>query len=249
MNIKQKLDKANQRLKSGRIGVAIIIRGSKLSLRASLPPKPNSNQIGSGYTQQTISLNIYANEDGILRAEKEAKKVGAALALKEFKWSDYIEDSTSDNTISDLIVAFEKDYFSRRDRNPQSETTWKDYKKVYRRLDIDRPLTSEHIKEVILKTNPDTRTRKNVCLKLASLARFAGINLDFDIKQYSGKYSPKAVNPRELPTDEGIDKWCAITFKFLCKPRFYFIQIFTLSYVYSLMSKHLSLVNFVLAVT
>ncbi|WP_062293820.1 hypothetical protein [Nostoc piscinale] len=61
------------------------------------------------------------------------------------------------------------------------------------------------LKQVILSTQPDTRTRKRFCQTLGALAKFAGI--DFDPSPYAGNYSPKSRQPRDLPNDELIVEW------------------------------------------
>lgn len=203
---------ANHRLKSGRIGVSIQLRNNRLYLRATLPPKPGSSHKKAH--QQEISLSIYANAEGIKQAEAEAKKIGALLACREFSWEHYLKEQNviqvieEIKTIAELVKAFEEYYFSLRARNPKSETTWKgDYLKVYRTLPQGSPLTNEIIKKALLTTEPDTRTRKRFCMALGILAKFAGIELNFDPRTLSGSYSQKSVNPRELPSDEDIIYW------------------------------------------
>ena len=56
------LDEVNQRLKAAKLGIHVAQRGDRLSLRATLPPRP-----GSGKTkpyQQYLSSGIYANPAG-----------------------------------------------------------------------------------------------------------------------------------------------------------------------------------------
>ena len=200
-----KLTQANQRLKNAQVGVAITKIGDRLYLQATLPPKPNSTKLKSH--QQRISLGFYANPAGISQAEKEARKVGALLACREFSWEPYlkeakrpIQEESSDRKIRTLVEGFEKDYFLRRARNAKSETTWTiDYARVFARLPQDSPLSEEVIREAIAQTQPDTRTRRRACLALAALAKFAGI--DFDPKPFQGNYSPRKVSPRDLPDD------------------------------------------------
>jgi integrase len=107
--------------------------------------------------------------------------------------------------VGELIGRFEEAYFQRRARTPKSETTWKDYAKVFKLLPAHEELSCEMLIRVILETEPDTRTRQRFCMVLARLATFAG--LEFDAKPYQGSYSPKRVVPRNLPTDEEIAAW------------------------------------------
>ena len=202
-----KLDKllvaANQRLKSGNVGISIIKRGAKLSLRGMLPPKPGGHK--NKYSQQTISLGIFANGAGIKRAEQEAHKLSAQIALNEFSWSDYLKEENNINTVTYWLARFEEDYFSKRQRNSKTETTWSDYQKIFRKLPPEAKLNEQTLLETILSTTPDTRTRKKACTYLKALAKLAGIVIDFS--EYSGSYSPSAVNPRDIPTDAEIQQW------------------------------------------
>jgi integrase len=114
--------------------------------------------------------------------------------------------SDSPQLIRDYVRAFERDYFQRRARTPKSETTWKlDYWAVFKRLELDSPLSQEKLLEAILATPPDTRTRKRFCMILNCLAKFAG--LECDLKRWAGDYSFTHAAPRQLPEDTTIAEW------------------------------------------
>lgn len=199
-----RLNQINGRLRAGKVGVRVEIKGNFVYLRATLPPKP-----GDGHTQpyqQRIALGVHANFHGLQLAEQKAREVGAALDGGKFRWDDYVKNNVQAQTVGDWTRMIEHDYFSRRERNPKSETTWKgDYADVYRRLPQDEPLTVELILEAIAATEPDTRSRKRFVMALAKLAEFAGIEANF--KHLKGRYSPQKVNPRNLPSDAEIAEW------------------------------------------
>ncbi|WP_055075291.1 hypothetical protein [Pseudanabaena sp. 'Roaring Creek'] len=200
----RKLAQANGRLKAAKVGVSIQARGGKLYLQATLPPKPNSNRKDAH--QQRISLGINANGAGISYAEAEARKVGALLACKEFDWHPYVTISPNVTTVESLLADFESDYFTRRQRNPKSETTWeKDYFAVLKRLPQDSELTSEVIMNAIAQTEPDSRQRKRFCMVLTAFAKFA--ELPIDLKRYAGNYNPRRAKFRDLPDDSIIQNW------------------------------------------
>ncbi|MGL6340994.1 MAG: integrase [Waterburya sp.] len=201
--IQQILDTANQQLKSANTGITIFKRGSKLSLRGMLPPKPGSNR--QQPSQQTISLGMYANPAGIKIAKLEAQKLGAAIALGEFDWSDYLETNTVIDSVEYWIAKFEENYFNRKDRNKKTETTWKDYQKIFKKFPDGASLTAESLMAVVLSTAPDTRTRQKACTYTKALALFAGIN--FEPSNYGGNYSPESVELRDIPTDKAIMEW------------------------------------------
>jgi integrase len=109
----------------------------------------------------------------------------------------------SEKTILFWVEKFEKHYFNCRAKTPASITTWKgDYLKVYKKLPFNEFLTACILENVIISSEPDTRSRKRYCMALQALAKFAG--LDFDAKPFSGKYSSKTVKPRILPDDHEI---------------------------------------------
>lgn len=200
----RKLAQANGRLKSAKVGVSIQVRGGKLYLQATLPPKPTSTRKDAH--QQRISLGVNANGAGISFAEAEARKVGALLACKEFDWLPYVAIAPKVITVGTLFADFEKDYFTRRQRNPKSETTWeKDYFAVLKRLPQDAELTSEIIMQAIAQTAPDSRQRRRFCMVLSAFAKFA--EMPIDLKRYAGKYSPRRAKFRDLPTDALIQEW------------------------------------------
>ena len=200
-----KLDKllvaANQRLKTGKIGITIIKRGNKLSLRGMLPPKHGKTKP----SQQTIALGIFANAAGIKRAESEAIKLSAQIALKEFTWETWQLPNTQTDTVGYWLNKFEEDYFNKRQRNSKSETTWLDYQKIFKKLPKEEKLSERVLIETVLTTSPDSRTRKKACTYLTALAKLAGIAVN--LSDYSGNYSPNAINPRDIPTDLEIAQW------------------------------------------
>ena len=106
------LEQTNQQLKQANTGVIIFKRGSKLSLRSML-----SDKHGNGFCQQTIALGIYANAAGIKQAKPEARKLGSAIALKEFNWDNYLNRDRVVGSIENWIEKFEQNYFAKRERN------------------------------------------------------------------------------------------------------------------------------------
>lgn len=199
------LEQINARLKAGKVGVYVRQKGERLYLRGTFPPKAGETKPKNRY----ITLGIYANPAGLKRAEAEARKAGAQLACKEFDWSEWepeVEVKTEQGTISSWIERFEKDYFERRSRTPKSETTWRtDYHQPFQQLRLDAPLNVDTLRQSILESEPDTRNRQRRCMALGALARFA--ELDLDTKSLRGDYSPKRLNPRDLPTDKEISEW------------------------------------------
>ncbi len=166
------LEEVNGRLKAGKIGVAVCQRGDRLSLRATFPPKPGSGKLI--WSQQYLSLGVYANPAGLQRSEAEAKKIGGLLARGEFNWSEYLELEGEQKSEVDLwVTKFESDYYSRKGRSPTTESTWKsDYLPAWKLLE-GKSLCSEDLIAAIGQVPANSRKRKLMTEKLEALARFA----------------------------------------------------------------------------
>lgn len=200
-----RVNQANGRLRSAKVGVVIEVHGDRLYLRGTLPAKPSL--LNKKPYQQRLTLAVHNTPAGVSFAEKEARKVGALLDCKQFDWTPYLRSSqAAPHLIGDWVERFEADYFQSRERNDQTETTWSgDYLKVFKHLPQDQVLTVEVLLALVKRTAPDSKTRKRACMALGALARFA--SLDIDLKPLAGHYSPRRVNPRDLPDDQTIAQW------------------------------------------
>lgn len=200
MNFEGRLAQANGRLKAGNIGISIDQRGGKLGLRGILPPKPSSGKTRP--YQQRINLGVSANPAGLKVAESEARKVSVLRDSGEFDWSDYSRLNQPE-TVGEWCDRFERDYFTRRKRTPQTETTWRyDYQRVFNKLPHDEQLTDDVLIRIIQETTPDTRTRRRfveICQRLANFA-----SLDADLGKFKGNYSHTTTQIRDLPPDQVI---------------------------------------------
>lgn len=203
MDIEARIAQANGRLKSARVGISIELKGNRLYLRGTFPPRPGSTQKQAH--QQRLSLGCHANPSGVKVAEAEARKIGALLDCKQFDWQPYTKiAAATPQTVAEWMEQFEISYFQSRERNDETLTTWNgDYVKVLRKLPKEELLTADlldnHIRNNI---DPDTKTRRRACMVLRALAKFA--KLDYDPSPLAGKYSPKRVSPRDLPDDRTV---------------------------------------------
>ena len=193
------LEAVNGRLKAGRVGVSLEQRGDRLYLVATLPPKPNSGK--SKPYQQRIALGIRANPAGFKQAELEAKRLGVQLAEGSFSW----DKQTEELTVRDAIAQFEKQYFSERERNGKTLTTFNgNYLNPFKKLPLDEVLTVALMVKTIKETEPNTRTRQLACRAFKSLG--ALFNLEIDTSKLQGDYGLKRVNPKNLPSDQEIQE-------------------------------------------
>ncbi|NJM19840.1 MAG: integrase [Richelia sp. RM1_1_1] len=217
MDIDNRLAQANGRLRASNTGISIEKRGGSLWLRGTLPPKPNLGKTKP--YQQKLSLRTKENPQGVKAtiaglqyAEQQARAIRVQLDRGQFDWAEWqLSQLPKPETVSDWVEKFETEYWRRRSRNQQTETTWKkDYQVVFPKFAEfadDAELSIDLIIEFASFSEPDTRSRKRVCDILGRLAKFAKLeNLDA-IKELTGSYSPGTVSPRSLPTDEQIAQW------------------------------------------
>jgi hypothetical protein len=197
----QILLEANARLKASNCGVAIFCRGNKLSLRATLPPKPGKDRS----SQQTISLNLHLNPAGIKMAEIKAQQLSGELALDRFSWRRWLYDDRSVENVEYWTDLFEQDYFKRRAKTPQTLTTWEtEYKAMFNQLPKQSKLSSELLLDFVKEYQPDSRQRIRACMAAGALAKFA--KLEIDLKPYRGNYN-SAISPKNIPSDRQIAEW------------------------------------------
>jgi len=201
-----KLKQCNQRLTAASIRAKVARKGRSLYLRGTLPAKPEEKC--SKPHQQYITLDLKATPEGLRRAEAEAKKVGAALDLKEFSWANYslrAATKTEPQTVSDWLAAFEVNYFADRKRTPKNENSFEcTYYAYLKRLPQAQLLTPAVLERGIKATEPDSCTRSVMCFACKSFGTFAGIDVSFINKKVRGTYSSRKPAPRTLPTDETI---------------------------------------------
>ncbi|MBH8555857.1 integrase [Nostocaceae cyanobacterium CENA357] len=199
--MKWTVEAVNERLKAGKVGVKVEQRGDRLSLRATLPPKPGSKKII--WHQQYLSLGIYANPAGLQRAEAEAKIVGGLLARDEFDWSRYLEQKEPTATCSYWVEKFKQEYFASNGDDPTKQQTWKrHYEACFNKLPVNENLTPEILIATATATPANTWTRRTMCQRLEQLAKLAGVKVD--LKKYQGSYSSTKQIIRQLPSEEEI---------------------------------------------
>lgn len=195
------LEAVNQRLQSANIPVKVRQHGRTLALRAKLPPRPGSKLKEPDH--QEISLGIYATPAGFQRAEAEAQQLGVLLALDKFDWSIYLKKGANQSnalTCAGWIERFQKHFYASKGETPDTRQTWrKDYMGVFRHLPGDIELTEGVLVLAAQRTRANSRSRKFACQVLGQLAKFAEVEVD--LKPYRGNYSPKKVQPRDIPND------------------------------------------------
>jgi integrase len=199
--MKLTIEVVNERLKAGKIGVKVEARGDRLSLRATLPPKPGTGK--SKPHQQYIALGTYDNPAGLQRAEAEAKIVGGLLARGEFDWGRYLvpKQELGVGDWEQWIDRLRADYFAQKGDTPNTRFTWKnDYKTAFKNLKGE--VNSASLIACATSTPANSRSRKRTCEKLQLLAQVAGIKVD--ISPYVGNYNNSKAKSRYIPSDDEI---------------------------------------------
>lgn len=205
ITIEDRISRANIRLKDFSVGFQIEMRGNRLSLRGTLPPKPDAVILTASRQRIPLfPLGILPTAAGIKSAEDEAKLISSQLARKEFFWDKYLSQRVQNpELVKEWVKSYEQDYFSRRDRNPKSETTWKkDYWAALKKLPSNKRLTAQLLVKTVLETKADTKTRQRCCMVYGRFAKFA--SMEVDLKPYRGSYSSSKAALPNVPSDEVI---------------------------------------------
>lgn len=218
----EKIARLNQRLKAAQMGLQIERRSTKLCLRGTLPPRPNSAKLRSH--QQRLSLGLPATPTGLKQAEQEVKIIAGQLLQKTFDWQNYQTFSggkrLSQMSLSEQLAAFEQNFLSElpRQQNPAAtKTTWTSaYAPYIRKLDAiatahPNLTLIEAIYQTVHSTAIHSRSRQLCCTTLNALAQFLKLPLPTDLKSLAGNYGSSKTRSRMLPTDEEIvSNWAKI---------------------------------------
>lgn len=173
MDIAAAIKKANQIL--NRVKISTYKQSDRLYIRGSqFPPKPGDRP-GKRYA---IATGYRANGRELKMALALAQKIDGQLMLGEFDWQPYLKgDQRRPETIGEWLERLEKEYWSKRDRNPNTENTWrKSYWQYLKRLPMEQALSIELLEEAMLERYPAaTRSRQLCAVAFGMLGEFAGI--------------------------------------------------------------------------
>lgn len=187
----QQIEKANTKLEK----VRIIKRGSKLSLRATLPPKPGDGVKPKRYT---ISPGFSATAEGLKLTVVEAQRIEADLIYGRFSW----ETQKDQLTVGKAITEFEKDYWKRKEKTINRANNYKyDYFNHFLFLPQDQLLTPDLLKQALETTKADSRKRRGMAIAYSALLNY--FEIKHDLNKYKGNYKP--ITKRVIPTEEEID--------------------------------------------
>lgn len=202
MEIQECIERANERLRSFGVTAMISDVNGWLYLRATLPPRPNSDK--EHPYQQRLALKLKTSSRTVAVAEKEARKVGVLLDAGEFRWEPYVRHR-SIGSVGDWVGRLREEYLAAGG----GRATWEgDYEQSFKKLPQAEQLSVQLLVKVAKTVKANTKSRQRVCMTFARLARFAELD-PARIVALRGSYSSKSVDPRSLPSDALIAKWRA----------------------------------------
>ena len=204
VDIKAEVKSVNLALKADCYRVAIQLRGKRLSLVATLPPKPNSSKRNPH--QQRIALKLGATMAGLRRAKAKAILLADQLDRDKFAWAEWInipEDEPEIKTCGYWIDKFKAHVWSNLSSDKEYQWNRRYLYCGFNKLPLDKPLTADVLIAAAL-TKPENKkaARDRACLQLQQLAKFADV--DVDLRPYKVGYSLADVTPKTIPNDEQI---------------------------------------------
>lgn len=214
LNIGPELEKQVDRI-NGQLQVCrLVVRGRKFSIRATFPPRPG----GVEPIRTHLPTNCIVSPAGLKAATDKARSIDADLLAGRFDWTPYLKGKLKSlkpaETVGDWIEAYTKDHWDREDgSNPNKQNSYKkNYQMFFDRLPQSEQLTEELLIAEIKRQypKPGSRSRQVCAMAYAKLAEFAKLQYA-TIRELGKGYSPRSVDPRNLPTDEEIlDLWSTL---------------------------------------
>lgn len=174
LDVEERIQQINTRLKAGKVGVSLQRRGNRLCLRGTLPPRPDSTKDRS--FRQEIYLGVYCNSAGFTYAENEAKLVGSLLAKQKFSWEPYLHMKRLEKqSFTALLLNLWEKYVEYKSHSVSVTTLNKDFKKVRNHLVVLIDLDLESavaIRDRLLATKT-ANTGRRVLVQLSACCKWA----------------------------------------------------------------------------
>ncbi|NEZ65400.1 hypothetical protein D0962_21940 [Leptolyngbyaceae cyanobacterium CCMR0082] len=194
--LKRSIKKASQKFDR----VRIERRGDKLSLRATLPPKPGEDKPKQRY----LPTGKPVNEAGLKLAISMAMRLEAELIESRFEWKNWdkkIAKVNEPKTVGDWV----NELIQRKSAQVNEATLKREYISPLSRLPQGEPLTEMLCKELIEQiTKPKSRSRLRYVTAYIQLLQSAGLPQSLRNLLPVGGVVSGRINPDELPNDEQI---------------------------------------------
>lgn len=214
------LKRQNAALRMRGCDVSLDVAGARIRLRATVPPRPGDPP-GSPDRQQRISTGL-AYPEQAAEAVELADALGKALerhrvGLEPFNWTPWLRlPSLKDASVAALkqisgaeAVALAREWWFRHGKHRHAaEQTWsREYERQLRPLLSIPALQSSHIKALVERTPPRSRTRRGQVTACVVVARALGWPKEMiDELLESGRgYTKGSATRRDLPSDATIE--------------------------------------------
>lgn len=217
------LARQNAALKLKGHGVTLDVVGSRVRLRATMPPRPTDPH-GAEPKQRRISTGL-AFPDQASDALQLAEQLGSALerhrlGLEPFDWGPWlprVRQKSKPHPVEDEVgitgrqaIRLTRQWWGRqRRRGPSAEDSWKvDYDTPLAPLLEINVLQPEHLVALVEATSPESRSRRRASQATATVARALDWppQLVSQLRELGKGYSgTRSQAPRQLPRDEAIE--------------------------------------------
>lgn len=182
-------------------------RGSLISLRATLPRRPN-HRTAKPRGQYIIALGLPAKLPVIRQLVRQKAMELELQILKQgdnFDWSPWLpKDKLQTNLEAPQTIGDWVDKFLALKKQQVSVGSYEeDLMRPLIRLPRDEELTESFLREQLLAlTKPRTKSRKRYATTFGALAKFAGF--ETNLSELARGYKPAAIHPNSIPTEDQI---------------------------------------------
>lgn len=181
-------------------------QGRWVYLRATLPPRPDSTRLRP--YQQRIALKLQDIPANRQRIKAKARKLAYELSAGEFDWLNWgftpQAQKAPETTLREAIDSLEVQMLATRDL--EQRTFEGNYREMLLRyLPHDHLPTCDELRAALSAHEKASPTRRLLAFACNALARH--LELDCDLSDLRGSYSPKMVEPIALPSDDAIEAY------------------------------------------
>lgn len=202
------LGEVNGRLRAAGFRCRIEHRGRTLSLVATLPERS-----GTGRRQQRIALGVDATLAGLGAAEGKAMTLGLQLRQRTFSWAAWATPEDEPRPDMAFFHATAHRVFAERfgGRPDGGAPNWKRrWRPALSRVPSSGELSVELLLGVIEAMPPKSALRRSYGQVITTVAGACGLDCTA-LKAAKSGYSVRALQPRDIPSDEQIlEIWEAI---------------------------------------
>ncbi len=212
MDLKQTLKEINVELKKTGCRAAVAQKRDSLYLQATFPSK----KIGGNPSQQYLPLRLKAAWSSLDEAQAAALRIDHELKTGVFSWATHLgaeslEVAPGELTVCvrDFIKAAEELHRSKYRKNPESGSIcWaKKWKPSLAKLPPSQTTLLDEARFIrIIKNMPqNSAARRDQGAILVQVAKSLGFNIE-KMREASKGYGAAQLTPREIPSDELIEK-------------------------------------------